>query len=529
MGEVWMRIAACIPCACFFFLATFRLLGIAQQVGYKNGGVFRWLKRKDNLFFNRLTLWTVMWGLSSAIVALCFSALGVFAAKLCAGVPFLLFAVLFLVADRKYALKVSVKKTGRVKRLAVVYLFLILCATFLWITLCAFLDAWIAKKLYSVFAYAPVAVMPLALPFLFMLANAITGVFENARNRRFVKRAGQVLDETEIIRVAIVGSYGKTSVKNILAKLLSRKYSVVATPESFNTPIGIAKTVFSDEFVGKQVLIAEMGARRIGDIAELCELVKPDYAIFTGVCAQHVESFGSEENVYKAKSEILGGTKRTVVCGKGVLECAAADGGNVCGPLAVEKLELLAAETRFDLLVGEERIGVSTKLLGEHNAENIALAAALAVELGLTAEELAEGISEISCVPHRLELLEKNGVYILDDAYNANEIGAKGAIDALGRFEGRKWLVTPGIVEGGILEEEINCRLGENIAAAGLDRVILVGETLVGAVKSGYSSVGGDMQRLTVVNTLDKAQVILGAELAKGDCVLFLNDLPDAF
>ena len=167
--------------------------------------------------------------------------------------------------------------------------------------------------------------------------------------------------------------------------------------------------------------------------------------------------------------------------------------------------------------------------MGEHNAENIALAAALAVQLGLTATEIADGISSLGYVPHRLQLLESNGVYILDDGYNANEIGAERAIDALCRFEGKKWLVTPGIVECGVLEETVNGKLGEKIATAGLDRVILVGETLVGAVKSGYLSAGGDTQKLTVVNTLDKAQAILGAELTQGDCVLFLNDLPDAF
>jgi UDP-N-acetylmuramoyl-tripeptide--D-alanyl-D-alanine ligase len=203
--------------------------------------------------------------------------------------------------------------------------------------------------------------------------------------------------------------------------------------------------------------------------------------------------------------------------------------GKSLGACKIENLQTLATETRFDLTIGEERIALSTKLLGAHNAENIALAAALAKEMGLTATEIADGIRELSFVPHRLELIENGGVYILDDGYNANERGAKQAIEALCRFEGKKWIVTPGIVECGVLEETINGTLGAEIATAGIDRVILVGETLVGAVKSGYLSAGGDMAKLTAVNTLDKAQAILAKELAKGDCVLFLNDLPDVF
>jgi len=148
--------------------------------------------------------------------------------------------------------------------------------------------------------------------------------------------------------------------------------------------------------------------------------------------------------------------------------------------------------------------------------------------MGVSADEIAQGIAELEPVAHRLQLLENGGRYILDDAYNANEKGAKEAIDALKRFDGGKWLITPGIVEGGILEEEINRTLGEQIAKAKLDRVILVGETLVGPVKTGYLTAGGDEGKLLVVKTLALAQKEL-AGLNAGDCVLFLNDLPDAY
>ena len=363
------------------------------------------------------------------------------------------------------------------------------------------------------------------------------GVFENARNRKFVKRAGQVLNEKKIVRVGIVGSYGKTSVKNILNTILSEKYKVVATPLSYNTPIGIAKTVALPEFENAEILIAEMGARKVGDIAELCEIVKPDFAVFTGVCEQHIQTFGSIERVFAEKSEIIK-SGAFVVCGENLkarveeafekeyIEEAVA----FAGSSQVEDLQFLPMQTKFVLRLGEEKIGVSTRLLGRAAVENIALACVLAYEcLGLSAGEIARGVEKIEPVPHRLELIESGGAYILDDGYNCNLVGAKEALNALGRFTGGKCVVTPGIVECGVLEEEINGELGKELAKSGIDKVVLVGETLVGAVKAGYMEAGGDEKKLTVVKTLDEAKTELAHWLGAGDCVLFLNDLPDVF
>ena len=158
---------------------------------------------------------------------------------------------------------------------------------------------------------------------------------------------------------------------------------------------------------------------------------------------------------------------------------------------------------------------------------NIALAAAIAYKLGLSKEEIAEGAEALDYVPHRLQPYRANGVTILDDAYNANIVGAKEAVNVLRLFGGRKFIVTPGLVELGVLEESENAALGEKLA--GLDRVILVGATLVTAVKRGYLAAGGDAEKIVVVPTLDKAEELLAEELAPGDAVLFLNDLPDIY
>ena len=536
MGEVLPRIAACIVCATLFSLFSVKMIGAMQQSGYKGGIFLRWLKRRDNMLLNRLCVLSLCLALVSAVAVLCFSFLGTQGALLVSAIPFVGLLFAFLYSDKKYTLKVPVKKTGRFYRLFAVYFLFVSCFCYAFIALLAFLAAWNGSPLYRLIAYVPFAVAPVFLPLLLVASNACEGIFETVRNRKFVKRAGQVLDETEIIRVGVVGSYGKTSVKNILKTLLAQKYTVIETPASFNTPIGIAKTVFSSDFAGKQVLIAEMGARKAGDIAELCSLVKPDYALFTGVAEQHMATFKTVENAFEEKSEIIKSGAYTV-CGvdlKDRVQSAFTTLENVefIQADSVSEIDFYATETQFTLRLGEgkkDSVRIKTKLLGRAAVENILLAATLAKKMGLTADEIAQGVANVQPIAHRLQYYQRGGVHILDDGYNANPRGAKEALEALCRFVGRKCVVTPGIVECGALETQINETLGAELAAANPDTVILVGETLVGAVKTGYLNGGGTQENLFVVPTLERAQPLLLERVGAGDCVLFLNDLPDVY
>ncbi len=528
MAELVLKVVSSVVLACLFCVCSLKMVGAMQQAGYKNGVFWRWLKRKDNLYYNRLAVFALCLGLSTAIVSLCFSFLGVTWALAISALPCVSFCLFFCWADGKYALKVKTVRTGRFCRLFGAYLFFVAAVGYILIALLGFLKEWNGSEMYGLIAYVPFAVMPLILPALLCAANAVTGIFENARNRKFVERAQTVLNETDIIRVGVVGSYGKTSVKNILKTILSEKYTVVETPASYNTPVGIAKTVFSPDFAGKQVLIAEMGARQAGDIGQLCAFVKPDYAVFTGVCAQHIETFGSVENVLQEKSEIVRCGAKKVVCGNG-LRGAVEEKENVAFVCETKNVEKSLTGTRFVLSFDDGEIAVDTKLLGDSAVENIALAATLAKEMGLTAAEIGRGIEKLQPVPHRLQLIENGGVYILDDGYNCNIVGAKGALSVLSTHTGRKCVVTPGIVECGVLEEEINAELGAALATVAADLVLLVGQTLIQPLKEGYLQAGGDKEKLQSVKSLSEAQEKLGAWVRAGDAVLFLNDLPDVY
>lgn len=528
MIDTIQKIAACLVTSALLYFGSLKMLGALQQSCYKGGKFFGWLTKKSNLYYNRLTLLSLLCGLSVSIVALCFSFLGEKAAWLCSALPFALFLSLFVVADAKYALKVPLKKTGRIVRLSAVYLLFLASFVYLIISACALLAHAVSGKAVALFAYVPVCFVPLVMPLILAAANAVTGVFENARNRKFVKKAKEKLAKSTALRVVVVGSYGKTSVKNILSTMLAQKYRVAATPASYNTPMGVALTVFGDDFDNAEVFVAEVGARRKGDVKELCEWIKPDFAAFTGVCNQHVETFGSLENVIKTKSEVFDFAP-VVVCGEGLKGALAPEHASKACFVnnAVKNLQLFARETRFTLVLSGGEIDVCTKLLGEPAAENIALCATVCEKLGLSLDEIKQGVQKLDYIPHRLQLIEAGGAYILDDGYNANPKGAFEGIKALKRFEQRKVIVTPGIVETGVLEEQINADLGA--ALVGLDLVLLVGDTLVAPVKNGYLAAGGNAENLRVYPTLDGARNALEEYLQAGDAVLFLNDLPDVY
>ena len=524
LGLIFGILAGSVLAAFLFSLAALRLAGILQQGGYAGGKLLKWSFRKGNMQRKRFSLLALSLVLLTALFCLCFSFLDSVWANLISLLPFVGILALYLVSERKYALKVPAKRTARMIRLAVAHYFVLLVIIAGVGFGMAAAAITLGEKWFALFRFVPIAAAPLVLPLTLSLANMLMKAYEIPHNRAFVRRAGKALAASKCVKVGITGSFGKTSVKHFMQQALSKKYRVVATPASYNTPMGIARTV-NEQGLDCDIFLAEMGARHTGDIAELCELVKPDFGLITGVCAQHVETFGSVEQIATEKAVLIGCVK-TVVLGKtapaGKAEKTLREGVD----FRAENIVCTADATQFDLYVCGKTVHIRTKLLGKHAQEDVALAAALCCELGLSPEEFASAAESFTPVPHRLEKMEANGLVILDDSYNSNIEGAKNAVEALKLFGGKKVVVTPGLVELGELEEQTNEELGA--ALVGLD-VVLVGETLVLPVRRGYLAAGGDEARLKVVSTLAAAQALLGAELQAGDSVLFLNDLPDIY
>ena len=185
-----------------------------------------------------------------------------------------------------------------------------------------------------------------------MLSNCIAKIYEVPHNKKFIKKAKAKLANSNIKVIAITGSYGKTSTKFILNSLLSEKYRVLTTPRSHNTPIGIALAVNSAELENYDIFIAEMGARHLGDIAELCEICPPDISLITGICGQHLETFGTFQNIVKAKGEILSYTKDRAVIADDCFELFAEHGGNKSRCNCVSEIQCTCKGTSFNLTLG---------------------------------------------------------------------------------------------------------------------------------------------------------------------------------
>lgn len=513
--------------ACFLSVISFRPLGILQEFGYKGGKLMGWARRKNNLTQARFSLLALASLLVCAVISLCFGFAGAHWSAVIGLSAYLIFFALYLFAEARRPVRGNATLTPRFKRLFITLWLTFAVLVYLAVTLLNFAEYVWEERLFATLKYCVLAVFPLAALPVICLANAITLIWETPKNKSYIKKARAKLAAADITVVGITGSFGKTSAKNFLLAMLSKKFRVLSTPSSFNTPLGIARTVNGADLAKFDIFIAEMGARKEGDIAELCGLCCPDYSLITGICPQHLESFKTLENVIKTKGEIISGSKKTCFIAKDCFDMFEDIEGDKVVCDCVSNVLSDCTGTEFDLTLGGETRRVKTKLLGRHCAYNIGLCAQAAYALGASAEDIAQAVAELEFVEHRLQLIESNGVFILDDGYNSNVVGAKAAVEVLRSFGGKKIVVTPGLVELGILEESENMELGRELA--GLDYVILVGETLVGAVKDGYTEAGGEQGKLTIVPSLAAAQDVLKDLIQKGDAVLFLNDLPEIY
>lgn len=374
----------------------------------------------------------------------------------------------------------------------------------------------------------------LFIPF-FAIAHFIITPFENLNNFRYEKRAEKILKSYKnLVKIAITGSYGKTSVKNYLTHMLKENFVTLATKESYNTPMGISKSV--NELTARyQVFIAEMGARKTGDIKKLMKIVKPDHGILTGIAPQHLETFKTIDNIVKEKRLVLDMLDDNAVkVANGECEFISLQGNikycgfeNVCDYFADEICCSKEGST-FCLHLKGEDIFCSTKLLGKHNILNIVMAAAMAFELKVPSEKIAEAISSLKPVPHRLELIKGEGVTVIDDSFNSSVSSSRAALDTLSMFEGRKVVLTPGLIELGKAEYKANFELGAYMANI-VDYAILIGEKRSLPLIEGLKSGGFNEENISIFNSLNEAKAKFNRLLCLNDNLLILNDLPDNY
>lgn len=382
-----------------------------------------------------------------------------------------------------------------------------------------------------------------AVPLWIFVAGSITQPVENRIHKHFIRQAKDKLARMpDLTVIAITGSYGKTSTKFMIRDLLKERISVCSTPGSYNTPMGICKVINNDLEAHHQVLILEMGARYEGNIDELCDIAEPDIAVITNVGVAHLETFGSQDAIARTKSTLV---KRLKLGGTAILN---ADDERVAGmaqlrnDISVIKAGLTRGNiigsdisynhegTQFSVTMNEQSEVFKTKLLGAHNVQNMLLAIGVAKTFDIRLKTMALAASNIEPIEHRLELKKQGELYVIDDAFNSNPVGARNAVEILAQFNsGRRIIITPGMIELGELEEEKNYEFGKTIGKADLDLVVLVGTKRTQSIQQGIRSTGFDSEKLKVVNSLYKANDFVREYARAGDVILYENDLPDTF
>ena len=386
------------------------------------------------------------------------------------------------------------------------------------------------------------ALLPLLLPLWLALAAFLIWPLEHLIKMAYQKDAQRILfSQPGLIRIGVTGSYGKTSVKFFLETMLKQRYSVLATRESFNTPMGITRVIREDMEPAHRVFIAEMGARHRRDIRDLCRFVQPTIGILTAVGPQHLETFGTLERVRDTKYDLILSLQRY---GFAVFWN---DGGIVRGlydrtdrPKAIvgepgddlwaEDLELTYEGSRFTLCTRDgSRIKCETELCGEHNIDNILLAAAAARHLGLSDRQLRRAIQMLRPVKARFQPEKRpDGSIVINNGFNASPESSRASLALLSNFPGRKIVVTPGFVELGQMERDYHLELGRHMAKAA-DLVLLIGPRRTQPIRQGLLEEGFPEEKILTFKRLREAQQHIQGIVRPGDVILYENDLPDQY
>lgn len=383
-------------------------------------------------------------------------------------------------------------------------------------------------------------------PLLVALANWLNTPVEKAISNRYVQDARQRLAAMpDLTVIGVTGSFGKTSTKYFLQTLLSTKYHVLMTPGNYNTTLGVVRTVREQLSPTHQVFLCEMGARHPGDIKEICDLVHPKYGVITAIGEQHLESFGTVENIADTKFELYDaippeGKVFLNFDNQIIRQKAESKGGKQVVGYGLEgQRDYLASEiaitangTEFTLTAPDgQSLRYRTRLLGEHNVQNITAAIAVCHQLGLSLEDLAPAVRRLESAPHRMQMIRGSSTYtVIDDAYNSNPKGAEAALRTLAMCQGLRVLVTPGMVELGEREFELNYEFGKQ-AAQYCDYAALVNPRQAEPIRRGMLEAGFPPEKLLVADTLQQALEFAQTCGQPGQprFVLLENDLPDNY
>lgn len=534
--NIWY-ILPVIGTAAGMVLASRGLLHFFQLESYQFHGFFKTLIRQRKRAFSP--------GLVLAAIQVVLLAIGFHHEKngrlsvlfcMAAGILPALAGLFFHIRSKRILQKKKFVLTARMKRLYAVLS--VICV------MLAFVPCLLYKKQAGAVFFFISCLLPLILlPAVIALAAAAALPTEKSINRMYMQDARRRMDMSPgLIRIGITGSYGKTSVKNILYTILSQKYNVLSTPASFNTPMGLTRVIRERLEPAHQIFLAEMGARHRKDIKELTDFIRPTIGILTSVGPQHLDTFKTLEAITETKYDLIRSlpdngyavfSNDSGICLKlyeQTHHVSKALTGRKGGAVWAQDISVSDRGSTFTLCFEDgKKLPCETRLLGAHNISNILLSCAVARHLGLSDSQIQRGIGLLAPVEHRLQIIRNaGGITVIDDAYNSNPKSVKAALDVLKMFHGRRIVVTPGMVELGDKEDSYNREFGRNLAES-TDMCLLIGQKHTLPIREGLTEAGYDTNKIHVFSDLASAVSWLQGIMQAGDTVMYENDLPDHY
>jgi len=387
-------------------------------------------------------------------------------------------------------------------------------------------------------AIVVVLLLPFALPYLLIVPLWLGQiVIQRPQERAIIRAARAKIRTLPATTIAIAGSYGKTTMRDILVTVISAGKKTATPIKNYNVPISVGRFINGLD-ADEEVIVVELGEYYPGDVADLTDLVDPDIGVITGINEAHLSKFKTLENTAKTIFELadyLDGKPLFVNAENKLVQTQAkqyktmpystkgCDGWHISNPkTSLEGTEFIARKD------GKE-IRAHSELLGLHQVGPLACAIALADSLGLTGQQIEHGIAQIKAYEHRMQPRQSNGAWIIDDTYNGNIDGMRVGLKFLGGLSAkRKIYVTPGIVEHGHESPAVHQRLGQYIAQARPDLVVLMQNSALADIQSGLESADFAGQ-IRIETDPERFYHNIDQFVASGDVVLMQNDWSDAY
>jgi len=411
---------------------------------------------------------------------------------------FFIFAVLPAMFIWHKKLDKKLVLTWRVRRFLILLIGLVLFQD----VLCTLKDA---CQIYGVF-------MPLAVAY---IGSSMVEKFLFSAFKKEAKNKLKSMKNLQI--VAITGSYGKTSIKNFVTEILSKKYNVYSTPRSVNTLGGIIRDVNESLSEDTQIYICEAGARQSGDIYEITTFLEPQKVVVAKVGLAHIEYFKSLKNIISTKLEIMKSPRLEQAFIHTSVTDEPHDKVTFFG-YEVKNVNATLDGTDFSLHVEGKDLELHTDILGSFQTMNIAVAVQIAKSFGMNDEEIKRAVAKLTPVEHRLQRIDAGGKIILDDGYNGNIDGMLEGVRLCSLHVGRKVIVTPGLVES---SDELNLKLINAINDV-FDIVIVTG-----ALNAELFDKNLKVKTKTMLADKSKITDVLAHQTSAGDIILFANDAPN--